>query len=472
MVASAKRLAPGRHRVVLKVRDEAGNKQHRPLLDHRSPLTHHHPHRQHPPDARRVLARPQLRAQCHHGPHRRGGSLLAGDRVALLVPGSPAYVDLVLALLAAASSRSRSTRPSPRPSATASWPIAPDLVVTSQEQVAQLLAARPGRSRSLPLGRPIHCTSGTTGTPRACAPGSSPGRPRRPWSPRSATCGGSTPTTSTWCSARCTTRRRCASRPDAARGRPHRGARAVRPGRDHRGDRAERPTTMFCVPTHLQRLFAHWDAVGVPDLSSFRLVAHAGAPCPAAVKRRLIELFPDGSTWEFYGSTEGQFTACRSEDWLRRPGTVGRARPGRTLTTDDDGRIWCAVPAHARFTYFGAPEQDRRRLAGHARRAGLHRGRPRPDRRRRLRLPGGTPRRTWSSPAGSTSTRSRSSSALREVTGSTTSPSSAPTTTRGANGSAPRSSATPRRMRSARTPSRSWRRPSGPRTTSASPRCR
>ena len=38
---------------------------------------------------------------------------------------------------------------------------------------------------------------------------------------------------------------------------------------------------MFCVPTHLQRLFAHWDEVGVPDLSSFRLVAHAGAPCPA-----------------------------------------------------------------------------------------------------------------------------------------------------------------------------------------------
>ena len=29
-----------------------------------------------------------------------GEGLLAGDRVALLVPGSPAYVDLVLALLA------------------------------------------------------------------------------------------------------------------------------------------------------------------------------------------------------------------------------------------------------------------------------------------------------------------------------------------------------------------------------------
>ena len=117
------------------------------------------------------------------------------------------------------------------------------------------------------------------------------------------------------------------------------GGRVVLPGRlrpraRHRGDRSPsgRPS-MFCVPTHLQRLFAHWDDVGVPDLSSFRLVAHAGAPCPTDVKRRLIELFPAGSTWEFYGSTEGQFTACRSEEWLERPGTVGRARPGRTLPT-------------------------------------------------------------------------------------------------------------------------------------------
>ena len=89
----------------------------------------------------------------------------------------------------------------------------------------------------------------------------------------------------------------------------------------------DRPTTMFCVPTHLQRLLAHWDAVGVPDLSSFRLVAHAGAPCPPQVKHRLVELFPDGSTWEFYGSTEGQFTACRSEEWLAAPGHRGAGPP-------------------------------------------------------------------------------------------------------------------------------------------------
>jgi long-chain acyl-CoA synthetase len=90
-------------------------------------------------------------------------------------------------------------------------------------------------------------------------------------------------------------------------------------------------------------------------VTSFRLVAHAGAPCPDHVKRRLIAEFPASSTWEFYGSTEGQFTACRSEEWEQRPGTIGRARPGRTLSVDEDGLIWCAVPDHARFTYFHAP---------------------------------------------------------------------------------------------------------------------
>jgi long-chain acyl-CoA synthetase len=119
----------------------------------------------------------------------------------------------------------------------------------------------------------------------------------------------------------------------------------------------DRPTTMFCVPAHLQRLFAHWDEVGVPDLSCFRLVAHAGAACPPPVKQRLIEVFPAGSTWEFYGSTEGQFTACRSEEWLEHPGSVGRARPGRTLEVEADGTIWCTVPDHARFTYWNAPEK-------------------------------------------------------------------------------------------------------------------
>jgi long-chain acyl-CoA synthetase len=270
-----------------------------------------------------------------------------------------AYVDLVLALLAdgifpipldPALTEAERTR--------VLAPLSPDLEVTDASQAELLLAPRAGRSRSLPRGRPIHCTSGTTGTPKGVYSGllddadaaALVAEERDLWgfdaddvnlvlSPLHH----SAPLR-------------------FAMGTVLAGGRLVVPGRFDpvrvtAAIAAERPTTMFCVPTHLQRLFAHWDEVGVPDLSSFRLVAHAGAPCPPATKRRLVELFPEGSTWEFYGSTEGQFTACRSEEWLTRPGTVGRARPGRTLSTDEDGRIWCAVPSHARFTYLGAPEQ-------------------------------------------------------------------------------------------------------------------
>jgi long-chain acyl-CoA synthetase len=282
-----------------------------------------------------------------------------GSRVVLLVPGSTTYVDLVLALLA------DGIFPVPLDPALTTTergrilgPIAPDLTVTTPHEVDALLATRAGRARSLPRGRPIHCTSGTTGTPKGVWSGLLPDAE----------------------AAALVAEERDLWGFDAsdvnlvlsplhhsaplrfAMGILLAGGRLAVPGRFDpvhvtEAIRAERPTTMFCVPTHLQRLFAHWDEVGAPDLSSFRLVAHAGAPCPPAVKRRLVELFPEGSTWEFYGSTEGQFTACRSEEWLARPGTVGRARPGRTLSTDADGRIWCAVPAHARFTYLGAPEQ-------------------------------------------------------------------------------------------------------------------
>jgi long-chain acyl-CoA synthetase len=115
---------------------------------------------------------------------------------------------------------------------------------------------------------------------------------------------------------------------------------------------AHRPTTVFCVPTHLQRLLA--ERVG---WSSFRLIAHAGAPCPEPLKRAVLAAAPEGSVVEFYGSTEAQFTVCPADDWLAHPGTVGRARPGREMSTDERGQLWCAVPPWARFEYWRAPEK-------------------------------------------------------------------------------------------------------------------
>ncbi len=88
---------------------------------------------------------------------------------------------------------------------------------------------------------------------------------------------------------------------------------------------------------------------------SLRLLAHAGSPCPPIVKRQALERVGPDVLWEFYGSTEGQFTVCSPDEWLARPGTVGRARAGRTLSVDPDGTVWCRPPGFARFTYWRDP---------------------------------------------------------------------------------------------------------------------
>jgi len=131
-----------------------------------------------------------------------------------------------------------------------------------------------------------------------------------------------------------------------------------------RGRHGPRPTTTFMAPAALSRLLAVID--GPPDsaadspvdgdpavLDSLRLLVHAGSPCPPPLKRRALEAVGPGVLWEFYGSTEGQFTVCSPSEWSERTGTVGRARPGRSLAVDDDGTIWCTPPAFARFSYWG-----------------------------------------------------------------------------------------------------------------------
>jgi long-chain acyl-CoA synthetase len=143
--------------------------------------------------------------------------------------------------------------------------------------------------------------------------------------------------------------------------------------------RSHRPTTAFLVPTHLQRIL-QLDELGADEqFDSLRLLAHAGAPCPPSVKHDTMARVRAGALWEFYGSTEAQFTVCGPDEWLERPGTVGRARPGRRLTltpverghhpingdgeADDDataddasGTIWCDMPPFARWSYWGNEE--------------------------------------------------------------------------------------------------------------------
>lgn len=287
-------------------------------------------------------------------------SLRTGDRVALLQHGSTAYVETVVGLLAGG------VLPVPLdPQLTAVErarvleDVEPALVVDTAEGLASLHASIPDdRRRGLPLGRPMHVTSGTTGRPKAVFSGVLDARAATALLAEERELWGF-----------------CADDVNLvvspihhsaplrfATGTLLAGGRLVFAGGFDAARitallAEERPTTMFVVPTHLRRLLAHWDAHGTPDVSCVRLLAHAGAACPPDLKRRLVDTFPAGTTWEFYGSTEGQFTACRSEEWLERPGTVGRARPGRSLSVDEHGTVWCVVPPHARFEYFRAPEK-------------------------------------------------------------------------------------------------------------------
>ena len=111
-------------------------------------------------------------------------------------------------------------------------------------------------------------------------------------------------------------------------------------------------TSAFLAPAHLHRFMNQSRAI---KTGRFRMIAHAGAPCPEPVKRWALESFPEGSVWEFYGSTEGQITACSTEDYRSHPSSVGRAREGRTISIDGDGTIWCDVPDYARFSYWQDP---------------------------------------------------------------------------------------------------------------------
>lgn len=73
------------------------------------------------------------------------------------------------------------------------------------------------------------------------------------------------------------------------------------------------------------------------DLSSLRTVIHAAAPCPVPVKHQMIEWLGP-ILFEYYGGSEGNgSTGITSEEWLRKPGSVGRASWGTLHICDEEG---------------------------------------------------------------------------------------------------------------------------------------
>ena len=130
----------------------------------------------------------------------------------------------------------------------------------------------------------------------------------------------------------------------------------------------EKIDTVFMVPTMFIRLMKLSEQVRRQyDMSSLRHIIHAAAPCPADVKRAMIEWWGP-VIHEFYGSTEsGAVTFASSEDALRKPGTVGKVSPGAELTFIGDdgsvlpqgeiGEIYSRIVGNPDFTYHNKPEK-------------------------------------------------------------------------------------------------------------------
>ncbi len=100
-----------------------------------------------------------------------------------------------------------------------------------------------------------------------------------------------------------------------------------------------RCTHTHMVPTQFQRLLALPEDVRASyDVSSLRHAVHGAAPCPEHVKRAMIDWWGP-CVEEYYAASEGGGAFATAKEWLRRPGTVGRAWPISELAVlDDDGK--------------------------------------------------------------------------------------------------------------------------------------
>ena len=92
------------------------------------------------------------------------------------------------------------------------------------------------------------------------------------------------------------------------------------------------------VPTMFVRLLKLPEEVrNRYDMSSLRYVSHGAAPCPVEVKRQMIDWWGP-IIFEYYSGSEGNgSTAISSQEWLQKPGSVGKAQYCTIHICDEGG---------------------------------------------------------------------------------------------------------------------------------------
>ena len=126
-----------------------------------------------------------------------------------------------------------------------------------------------------------------------------------------------------------------------------------------------RITHVSLVPTMFVRLLKlPRETRAAYDLSHLRRVIHGTGPCGRDVKMAMIDWLGP-ILYENYGATEGNgLCALDSHEWLRHPGSVGRALVGRVhiigpdgarCRTGEDGLVY--FEGGPRFAYHGDPDK-------------------------------------------------------------------------------------------------------------------
>ena len=73
------------------------------------------------------------------------------------------------------------------------------------------------------------------------------------------------------------------------------------------------------------------------DISSLKCAVHAAAPCPVQTKKAMIEWWGP-VLQEYYAGSEGNgFCYISSQEWLKKPGSVGTSKIGKLKICDENG---------------------------------------------------------------------------------------------------------------------------------------
>jgi long-chain acyl-CoA synthetase len=132
-------------------------------------------------------------------------------------------------------------------------------------------------------------------------------------------------------------------------------------------------THSHMVPTQFTRLLAlPADVRAKYDVSSLRAMIHGAAPCPNEVKRAMLDWWGPVII-EYYAATEGGGATIFADEWLKKPGSVGKPwtysvikildESGAEVPTNQTGLVYMQMGGSS-FSYHKSEEKTRESRVG------------------------------------------------------------------------------------------------------------